>query len=299
MGHIRLGTIPTSQPWRNVVAAMLAPADTRLGVESERRQSDAAVGHGGGAAGGHLGANDSESKEPSSYSRSIAAIAAKTLFAAKGALRDAKSDEGLRFTFYLLSQVALASRSPDWIARLAADGMVVRPTDSLAELTVAFQAAVDQRLERREATSDLAELAQRAAGHALCQLTADKADTLFGNTGDDLRHAVRTLSSPQGFGRLSQSFFGSFLSQFLNFYLSRVTASELGRGSVGEIGDITAFNQALARHCDQSAAIVKNFAAEWYSKTEFQYGIDARRAGSFVAIAINKLQAELDAQGRG
>ena len=286
MGHIRLGTIPTSLPWRRVVAAVIAPG-----------------GEGTSSGGGHVLADrgvafdrpHSEADDKGAVG-SIATIAATTLEAARASLRHAKRDEGLRFTFYLLTQVALASRNDNWIEQLAAQGVTLRASDSIADLTAAFHSAVDERLEQPGARSDLADMAQRAAGHALCHLASQKADTLFGSSGEHLRYAVRPISSARGFGKLSQLFFGSFLTQFLNFYLSRITASQLGRGFIGQLSDITDFNTALRRHCDQTAGIITDFASEWYSKTEYKHGVDAKRAGGFVAVAIDKLQAELERQ---
>jgi hypothetical protein len=46
-------------------------------------------------------------------------------------------------------------------------------------------------------------------------------------------------------------------------------------------------------HCDQSARIVRDFCGEWYSKTEYQKGIDLGNASKFLAIAVKKLGKEL------
>jgi hypothetical protein len=290
MGHIRLGAIPKSQPWKRVVSSVV----TNVGLGA------------GGAAGSAFVASTSEDTDSKVYSvggqtreldtRSVSLIAFKTLEAAEKGLDRAASDKGLCLTFFLLTQIALASRVEDWSAELRKNGIVLQSSDSLNDLTRAFQNAVDRGLERTGDSSDIGEMAQRAAGDALSKLAADQAATLFGNSGEELRVAVRSLSTPAGFGALGQMFFGSFLSRFLNFYLSRITASELGRGTLGDLSDITRFNSQLARHCEQSAAIVRDFSGEWYSKTEYLHGISLARTRGFVAIAVKKLKAELRAQ---
>lgn len=290
MGHIRLGTIPKSQPWKRVVSSVVANAG--IGASA--------------VDGSPFSTGASEDESPTIYSaggergdfepRSISIIALRTLEAAEKGLDGAANDKGLRLTFFLLTQVALASRTDSWLDYLHKNGITLRPSDSLAELTRAFHDAVDEGLERKGRTSDIGEMAQRAAGDALSTLAGDRAATLFGNSGDELRNAIRSISTPAGFGALGQAFFGSFLTRFLNFYLSRITASELGSGALGELNDITRFNTQLARHCEQSAAIVRDFSSEWYSKTEYRHGITQARVGGFVAVAIKKLKAELRAQ---
>jgi hypothetical protein len=323
MGHIRLGTIPKSQPWRNVVTAVITNAVVSISgvggtgyigtvtVEGDanptrrgNRQAGSegpgggAAGAAGGAGAGHSAparAPDPELTGPESQV-AIGRIAAKTLDAAALGLERAVTDEGLRYTFYLLTQLALASRSDDWLSRLKESGIELSAKSSLLDLTSAFQLAVDDHLVAKGLSSDVAEIAQRAAGEALCSLAVDKANTLFGHDGDELRHAIRPLSTRAGFGALGQTFFGTFLTHYLNFYLSRITASEIGRGAIQDVSDITRFNSALARHCEQSAAIVRDFAGQWYSKTEYLHGISPKRTAGFLSVAIRKLQAELRSQ---
>ena len=63
-----------------------------------------------------------------------------------------------------------------------------------------------------------------------------------------------------------------------------------------QVGEVTHFNDALLSHCEQSARIVHDFCGEWYSKTEFQQGIDFENSSRFLAVAVQKLQAELQRQ---
>lgn len=279
MGHIRLGAIPKSRPWRDVVAAVVAGGPP------------AAAGTGTGPA------HPSEGRASDRPAQAtVAAVAARTLEAADAGLTRAAEDEGLRLTVLLLSRLALASRAPDWQARLARLGIAVSEESTLFDLTTAFHAAIDERLLATGAATDVSEMAQRAAGEALYRLAEDRAETLFGNSGEALRLAIRPLSTKAGFGSLGQAFFGRFLAHYLNFYLSRVTAAEIGQGMVPSIGAVSSFNTALLAHCEQSAAIVRDFAGEWYSKTEYERGIDAGNVGGFVAVALQKLRAELRTQ---
>ncbi len=120
--------------------------------------------------------------------------------------------------------------------------------------------------------------------------------TLFGSGRDELRAAIRELSSKKGFSDLGQKFFGRFLACFLNFHLSRITAAQLGGERLQQVGDLSLFNEVLRSHCEQSARIVRDFCGEWYSKTEFHEGINLDNTSRFMAVALKKIQAELKRQ---
>jgi hypothetical protein len=161
------------------------------------------------------------------------------------------------------------------------------------------QTAIDDHLSSRGGCSDISEIAQQSAGEALARLAGTKAVTLFGAGSDELQDAVRELSTKAGFSRLGQRFFGGFMARFLNFYLSRITAAQAGGPRISQVGDLTRFNEALNAHCHQSARIVHDFCGEWYSKTEFQQGIDLKNTSGFMAVALKKLKDELQRQREG
>lgn len=268
MGHIRLGKIPTSKKWKQVVeliAREAAPA------------GDA----------------------PSSLAADIERIAAQTLNAAQAGLQVATEDKGLRFTFYLLTQLVLASRQEDWIDRLRKVGIGLPAEPGLFDLTSSFQHCVDDYLSKHGKSSDISEIAQLAATEAISQLTGPKAQSLFGVGPEEVRRATKELSTKKGFSELGQVFFGRFMARYLNFFLSRATAGQTGKGGIRHIGELTTFNDALSTHCKQSALIVQKFCGEWYSKTEFKEGISLANTSRFMAVALRKLEAELKRQGAG
>ena len=139
-------------------------------------------------------------------------------------------------------------------------------------------------------------MAQRAAGEAVGGLLALRTAALFGADADDLRLAIRTLSTRDGFAELGRGFFGRFMGRFLNFYLTRATASDTGGRRLQQVGDLAAFDNALEAHCHQSARIVRDMCGEWYSSTEFREGINQENVARFMAVAVEKLRAELRVQ---
>jgi hypothetical protein len=256
MGHQRLGEIPKSKKWAAVVEAVAGEAPGTRGAAT--------------------------------LTESVARIADLTLDAADAGLKRAIDDAGLRYTFYLLTQIVLAAREDDWQERLGGVGIRLSDNSSLFDLTAEVQQAIDRYVASRGRPTDVSEMAQQAAGEAIADLAGPDAKTLFGSGSAELQDAVHKLSTRAGFARLGQRFFGCFMTRFLNFYLSRVTAWQVDGAE-----NLSRFNETLATHCNQSARIVRDFCGEWYSKTEFQEGIDLENSSRFMAVALKKLQAEL------
>jgi hypothetical protein len=227
----------------------------------------------------------------------ISEIADQTLDAAQKGLDKAVNDAGVRYTFYLLTQIAIASRMADWGSALAGLGIRLSDESTVFDFTAQIQDTID-RYVRHSAfgATDLSEIAQQSAGEAITSLAASRTPNLFETEGAGLKNAIHSLSTKKGFGELGLRFFGRFVGRFLNFYLSRVTAASVGGRRLQDLGDIAEFNDALRAHCDQSALIVRDFCGQWYSKTQYEKGIDLQSTSGFLAVAMRKLQDELALQ---
>ncbi len=264
MGHTRLGPIPKTRKWNELVE--------------------------------HVSGRDLPGNVATATDE-VAAIAAQTLDAALKGLEKAASDRGVLYSVYLLTQVALASRTADWESSLRKHGIHLSDDSTVFDLTAQVQDTIDSYIRRSPSgATDLSEIAQQSAGEAITSLAGTRTVSLFGGGSADVRNAIRSLSTKKGFGELGQRFFGRFVARFLNFYLSRVTAATLGSPRLPDLGDIARFNDALRLHCEQSARIVRDFCGEWYSKTEYQQGIDLANTSRFLAIAFKKLHSELEQQ---
>ena len=267
MGHTRLGAIPKSRKWNEIVSQVAGAGLTGSAVP-------AAV--------------------------NIGAIAAQTLDAAQKCLDRAVDDPGVRYTFYLLTQLTLAARAPNWESALGEHGILLTNGSTVFDFTVEVQYAIDRYLRQNPSgATDLSEMAQQSAGEAITSLAGARTENLFGGSSADIQNAMRSLSTKKGFGELGQRFFGRFVARFLNFYLSRVTAAQLGKPRLRDLGDLAQFNDALRTHCDQSARIVRDFCGAWFSKTEYEQGIDLKNTSGFLAVAMQKLRSELEQQKAG
>ena len=81
-----------------------------------------------------------------------------------GALDKSVDDPGVRYTFYLLTQIALASRKDNWQAALAAHGLRVANTHTVFDFTAEVQDAIDRHVRQSPSgATDITEMAQQAA----------------------------------------------------------------------------------------------------------------------------------------
>ena len=262
MGHTRLGTIPKTKKWDEVVSAVAS-------IPSE---------------------GEADPPETVKY------IASKTIEAVKAGLENAINDYGLQFSFFLLTQIVLASRDNKCQNRLSKLGIKIDEDSNIVDFVSDVQNKIDDFIFQNGKQSDISETAQQAVGEALTTLIGPETTSLFDSGRDELLISIRRFSTKKGFATLSQHFFGSFLSRYLNFYLSRITAAQTGTKSIPQLGKLSRFNMSFKSHCKQTASIIRNFSGEWYSKTEYLEGIDLKNSSRFLAVALSKIQAELELQ---
>jgi hypothetical protein len=221
-------------------------------------------------------------------------IAAATAEAAENSLAQAASDPTLRHAFWLLTQLPLAARAPDFGVRLRELQIDAEAASSLLSLAAAFQASVDAVTRQSSGKTDLGEMALLAATEALTTVVASDLPGLFGATSEDVRYALGKLAAPDRFAKLSRSFFARLVNRNLEYFVSRAVADHIGPGrGFRAVGDYAEFRQALALHCYEAALIVEEFSRAWYAKTNWQGGITPAKTASFVHITFRKMRAEL------
>lgn len=228
----------------------------------------------------------------------VAAIATSTSLAAQRGIDLAQVDEGLKHTFWLLSQVVLAARQDRFRATLQDLGVPVSSEPSVLSIVAGFTDAVDKHLRRTQARTDIGEMAQMAAAEAITSTLSRATHSLFDVTSVEVQQAVRDCSTKAGFADLAHDFFARFTHRFLTYHLSRELASHVGAGRrFPSPREHTQFVDQLMVHCSQAAQIVRQFAGDWYSKTNFEGGISPRKAGNFLYVALDKLRRELQIRG--
>ncbi len=251
MGHIRLGKLPSTRKWQQVVTLLADGAPVRE-------------------------------------------IAAASAEAAEAALGNAADDPALLYSFWLLTQLPIAARSPDFEGSLASLDMRAPNTPSLMDMVAAFSDSVDRHVQEVGGRTDLGELAQLAAVESFTTVVGSDLPILFGPTPDDVRLAIGRLAARDRFAWLARDFLARLTQRYLDYYLSRTLSDHVGEGErFSSVDDHSEFNQALEQHCREASRIVQTFAGAWFSKTHFEGGITPEKAGAFLSIAFRKVRQEL------
>jgi hypothetical protein len=188
MGHTRLGKIPTTRKWREVVG-VFAAAKNPTGLSSQ--------------------------------SNEIAHLATSTIRASSEALRAGIKDGGLAFVFYFLTQLALSTRRRRAQEALTSLGLRLPDNPTHLDLTVEIHRLIDEHFKEIGRKSDVAELAQLAVGETLANYLRNRPRDLFASSQDQLFDDLRQLGSQRTFGEISRVFFSNFMSRMLGFYLSK------------------------------------------------------------------------------
>ena len=251
MGHVRLGRLPATQKWQQVVALL------------------------------------SSGSTPED-------VAGASAVAAESSLQRARSDPALVHSFWLLTQLPLAARSPDFEDNLQALGLRVDRDPTLMEIVGAMSEAIDRRAGQAGGRTDLGELAQHAAVESLAAVVSADLPSLFEPNPGDVRLALGKFAARDRFAELARNFFAKLTQRHLDYYLSRELSNHTGPGQrLSTINEHTAFNAALELHCREASRIVERFAGGWFSKTHFEGGITPEKAGAFIFVALRKISREL------
>ncbi len=253
MGHLRLGRLPKTRRWVDVVELLDASPEDAAG------------------------------------------IAAGVVVAADQRLKELGSDPSLGYCFWLLTRIAWASREPDFQQTLSKLGIEASSDTSVLAFISQLADHVQIETARNTSSGHFAELSSLALRRALSETAGQYTGNLFGATVDGLQQAFRAYSRPDEFGRLSHRFFADFFARTLSSLVDRELSHHVGRGKSFESStNSAAFIKALDLHSRESARIMETFAADWYSKHNWEAKgeISVVEAQGFVAVALRKLRSE-------
>jgi hypothetical protein len=144
--------------------------------------------------------------------------------------------------------------------------------------------------------TDAGEMAQLAAVESLSAVAGREIAGLFGasSAAEDARIALAGLATVAQFSVLGQDFFARLTRRYLDYYLSREIAGHVGiQKRFQTLAEHRDFEVALDRHCREAAIILREYAGEWFSKANYERGIDRVGAGHFADYAFTKLRTEL------
>lgn len=227
-------------------------------------------------------------------------LAAATAHAAEGELQSAKGDPVLGYTVWLLTQLPLAARSPQFEVRLGELGFDPGSEQSVLDLVAGFVQAVDRQVAALSGRTDLGELARQAAAESLSHYVGSGLTSLFNASADDLRRELARLTTKKRFAGLARDFFARLTQKTLEYYISRELPNHVGpdKGIIS-VDQQIAFRGALERHCREASLIVEEFAGGWFSKAALRGEITPSQAQGFTGYALKKMRDELRARRGG
>lgn len=260
MGHTRLGDLPRTRRWGEVVGLLACGAGTAQVANATITAAERGL---------NLAAEDKALVETVwLLSQLPLAARAKDLTGFVGALRQG--------------------------------GLQVSDSPGLMEVVGAFSDAIDARLSNNGGRTDLGEMAQMAASETIAMVLGSRTQSLFGTQPQDVQKALAGLATNKQFSEFSRQFFARITNRCLNYFLSRAVTHHIGEGQrFATLAQQSEFTKALEVHCREASKIVEDFSGGWFTKTNWEKnGISRDDARGFAHVAMRKLVDELKAGAR-
>ena len=229
-----------------------------------------------------------------------AVIAERTLQAAQVAYAKVADDAGFREAAHLMVQLAVAGTKKDPVAHLAAVGIELGESGSLAELTAALTQAVDRRMAGKNQRTDWGEMARGSLVAAVTHyMAAQGGASLFSKSHDDLAAALRKLKKPGEFAVLGQKYISTLTNKFLNYFLTKKIGAQVGTGKpFATLNNLGQFKAGMNLHCQEASMITESYFSGWLKKQFREHGPDITResAENFMWYGVEKMRKELGAR---
>jgi len=252
MGHIRIGVLPKTRKWKQVISLL-------------------------------------NSKESSTSD-----IAAEAAHAAREFLLEKKSAPSLAFSYWLLTQITYRAKQDDFVSALQNIDLDISKVKNSFDFVSQVGTFTRTQIKKRGESFPISDIAQLALREVLIESIGEESKSIFGTSLEDIIRACRRYSSPGQFSKLARLYFSKVFTRGLRFLIDKESANNVGiRNKFESVFDLSDFNIALEAYCYQSAKIVEKFAEGWYSKRNWQGEISENDAQGFVAIAVDKFQAEI------
>lgn len=252
MGHIRIGVLPKTRKWKQVIGLL-------------------------------------NSKESSTSD-----IAGGTAKAAKDFFIEKKFDPSLAFSYWLLTQITYRAKQDDYISSLKKIDLDISKVKNSFDFVGIVANFSKNQIKKRGESFPISDIAQLSLREVLTESIGEESKSIFGTTLEDIKDACHKYSSPGQFSKLARLYFSKVFTRSLRFLIDKESGNNVGIGKKFEdVFGLSDFNSALEAYCYQSAKIVEKFAEGWYSKRNWQGDISEKDAQGFVAVAVDKFQAEI------
>lgn len=256
MGHSRIGTLPATRKWKEVVTLIANGADEARIAES------------------------------------VMVAAAKTLARVRD---DAGFREAMRLVMQLALAGSSQNPSVDLAAAGLSLSDNSSQVDMVMAIGDEYDRRIESTRQRSD-FSEIAQSALVGAVTALFNKKEPQQQSLFESSRADVVSAIQQLKQPRHFGEFFRSFVSGITNGLLQNYLSRTSGTHLGEGKrFATTNQERQFEHAMKKHCWEASKIVEKFAADWIHKyRDRQAGdISREKAEGFGWVAFRKMNLEL------
>lgn len=256
MGHERVGALPHSKQWRDVIAQLAASSGSDYDV---------------------------------------ADIARSTLDNVRNQFRRIHRDQGVVAAFQFLVALSIATSATSPVSAPGypdpADlGLTSNPS------TLRLVAELRSWVDAHRQSTEYAEISKKAAADAIALWSErqQQQPALFSDRGDSAE-IWRRANTGDGFCEVARLFFSKFTERYLNYFLGREASAELGNAGErdqfayllrGHIDDVSKFAFETSR-------ITQSFAAGWFNSHARDRAPSVDELEGFLGVAFGKLREEL------
>ena len=261
MGHSRIGTLPATRKWRQVVSLIASGAD-------EARIAEA-----------------------------VMTAAAKTLARVRD---DAGFREAMRLVMQLALAGSSQNPGMELAAAGLSLSENSSQVDMVMAIGDEYDRRIEGTRQRSD-FSEVAQAALVGAVTELFNKKEPRQPSLFESSREDVVTAIQQLKQPKNFGEFFRGFVSGITNGLLQNYLSRASGTQLGEGKAfATTNQQRQFEAAMKTHCWEASKIVEKFATDWIHKYRDRRPEDISRekAEGFGWVAFRKMNLELAARAR-
>ncbi len=261
MGHSRIGTLPATRKWKEVVSLVASGAD-------EAAIADA-----------------------------VMVAAAKTLVRVRD---DAGFREAIRMVMQLALAGTSRNPTGELAAAGISLNENSSQVDMVLAIGDEYDRRIEATRQRSD-FSEVASAALVGAVTELFNKREPNQKTLFESSKEDVTAAIKQLKQPKHFGEFFRQFVSGITHGLLKNFLSRTNGTHLGEGKRFATANMLRQSEAAMKtHCYEASKIVEKFAADWIHKYRDRKpgDISREKAEGFGWVAFNKMNLELGVRAR-
>jgi hypothetical protein len=207
-----------------------------------------------------------------------------------------EGDRRINYCFWFLVRLVTAARGEEFVGELERLGL--RSASFTSGLGFMQQVArtVEREQRKRGEPTVFSRMAELSLRQVLSEHLVDQSRSLFGTGKEEIQAACRAISTRQAFGHVARDFFANFMSRTIRYVTDKELSNYVGpTGAMASSTQVLQFEEALNRHCHETAKIVEEFAAGWFSKHNWETNneISEKAAAGFTAYALQKIQMDL------